>query len=775
MNQKYFYLLYLLLFNCAAFAQSIPSVEWSYKFGATKSDAFHSVLQNKKGELVAVGHITTSKKNQNILLVKINPKNGSVSDYTKELGGPEEDFASQIIQTITGDYIIIGSTGNKARKNAFIMQVDDAGIEGWKTMLKSTEDAIFHQVVQNSKGDLYVVGQVGKKACLLKYTSTGDLLRREDFDMDGTTAGLAIELTAEEDIIIAIHQKKKKHHSTILQRIHNDSISVWQHSFPNIEVMDLWVDVEKIAATGTLYSTKKEKIEDLFLLTLGLDGQDMNRNDQIRPRGRDGGHALVRSRDGTYYAAGYNTSFDLNVHKSKLWVSKMNESGAVIQPEYYIEGGKSTDVANDIIELPDGSLIVAGQSQSGFGDSKKGAWLMRLHPEGYGPILASIEQANLPDKQVRDTIIITWLNKLDVKGGYIYQAYQQFVNMRLRAISPRPLDKVEFSVTLNNPKEESKAKSDPVKIGKKQTGEHEFDLDPFQLSLKLGLNTVYVKGDGVLLDTFLIDYTPSTPNLHVVSIGIPYDNDLEYTSKDARDFANLFATLPTGKDRLFNPVVEIDTLTTKAATREGDINAKISELSEKEVKPNDYLFLFISAHGMEYEDDFLIPASDYIRKDINAIKFKEHIIDKLQHLNCKKIIFIDACHSGGAKSIINSNSEALQIITQAENDFYIMTSSSASQQSFENKEWENGAFTKALREAFTNKKVEIEDGKWIQANTNDAYLTLAELYEFIKKRVAYLTQTKNKTQTPSINKGLSELKIPVFQSGTTVPEPLGGR
>jgi len=787
MNLKYYSLNYLIailfltiLSNISIFAQATDTIPWSKKYGTVKTDAFHSIIENNLGEVVAVGTVTSSKKDKNILFARINPTNGLLLENSKELGGPTDDYAYRVIQTIGNNYIIIGgvetSSGNM--QNAFIMQVDGMGKEIWKEIYKPTTSAVFYDVLQNSKGDLYVTGQVGKKACLLKYTAVGNLVGEQIFDTFEEAEGLAIKLTVEEDIIIAMYQKKGKHHTTRLQKIRNDSFSLWQYDFPDIKVTDLLIETDKIAATGTLYSTKKQKKKDLFLLTLTLEGQQTNRYDYVKDRGEDGGKALVKSKEGYYYTAGYNTSFKTNINLPKLWVSKIDKAGKEVYPDYYLAGGKSSDKGNDIIKLRDGRLIIAGQSASssishtiaGVSQSttpslKEGAWLMSLLPEGYiqSPVINPTVSPPIPKPSIR----ITWLNKLKETEKEVYKAYQP-VNMELRAIIENYSEEIKFTIALNDSEHvaltSSKEKSDPTKIRRKKSINHEIDFDPIQLSLKEGLNTISIKGDGVVLkEKFSIEYIPSMPNLHLVSIGIPYD-ELDYTSKDAKEFANLFAS-SKNIDSLFEKI-KIDTLINAATTKEGVIKKKMLELKGKEVKYNDYILIFISAHGLIYENEFFIPASNYEAEDIGAINFNRDIIKRLKDLDCKKLIFIDACNSGkGVKGpVISNNAEAIIKITEAANGFYIMTSSSAKQKSYENVAWENGAFTEALIEAFTNKKVDIGNGILEQANKNDAYLTLAELFEFTKQRVAFLVQGKKTKQTPTINKELSELHVPIFQS-----------
>lgn len=82
--------------------------------------------------------------------------------------------------------------------------------------------------------------------------------------------------------------------------------------------------------------------------------------------------------------------------------------------------------------------------------------------------------------------------------------------------------------------------------------------------------------------------------------------------------------------------------------------------------------------------------------------------------------------------------------------------------SYEDDHWRNGAFTKAILEAFDNEKVTVDGGKTIQADIYnelevgnrrfgpDGIITIEELRTFINQRVPYLVRSvKGKKQHPS--------------------------
>ncbi len=252
------------------------------------------------------------------------------------------------------------------------------------------------------------------------------------------------------------------------------------------------------------------------------------------------------------------------------------------------------------------------------------------------------------------------------------------------------------------------------------------------------------------------------PNLTVLAIGVPHP-DLNYTQKDAKDFANAYKQQ---EGLLFNEV-RIKTCTSPTETSTQYLRQQFDQLSfdfkTGIIRPEDQIIIFISSHGQDAEDgygkSFRIPGSDY-NEDLNkstSLNFETDIINMLQSVNCEKLLFIDACHSGlvaDLMTIINNNDPFPTILSSRENEL-----------SYEDPTWQNGAFTKVILEAFQNKKVKA-DKKMIQANSNnDEVLLIDELYRFLSLRVPHIVGTvKNQPQNPYIQSIYKLNKTAVFLS-----------
>jgi hypothetical protein len=296
-----------------------------------------------------------------------------------------------------------------------------------------------------------------------------------------------------------------------------------------------------------------------------------------------------------------------------------------------------------------------------------------------------------------------------------------------------------------------------------------------KVQLKEGINEIYIQiGDGES-KKIIYEYLPRSRNLHVVSIG-PTHPDLQYTSKDASDFASAFKQQ---QGKLFNQVF-ITELATPEMTTQAEIIKAMVDLENKfrneEILPNDVVMIFISSHGVIGSGDRykIIPSGfDPTYGDRFMIDYKDDILGPLENINCKKMIFIDACHSGAAsaKGALKDQrrSEMIFRLNAQSPGLSSITSCQSSEMSYEDAAWGNGAFTEAMLEALNNQSVRAADGTTFQASGDDDFVTLGELYRFVRRRVSDLVKTYKPNaptnQTPDLIKGAEALDedLPLFE------------
>lgn len=213
------------------------------------------------------------------------------------------------------------------------------------------------------------------------------------------------------------------------------------------------------------------------------------------------------------------------------------------------------------------------------------------------------------------------------------------------------------------------------------------------------------------------------PRLFAVVVGVGDYKDekllpLKMTVKDANDFANV---LRSKKGHPFTDV-EVKLLCDQEATR-GDI-FEAMEWMGQEARPNDLCMFFFAGHGYRDERDrfFFMPYGGSTKRTyecFSATDFK----DAAEKINCKFVVFADACYSAG---LLEGNRSAaaehfVEQLRRSKNGMVFYASSSGDTKSKEDPTWGNGAFTKALVEAF-NGAARKDGDLGLSTRSLDAYL-----------------------------------------------------
>ena len=227
------------------------------------------------------------------------------------------------------------------------------------------------------------------------------------------------------------------------------------------------------------------------------------------------------------------------------------------------------------------------------------------------------------------------------------------------------------------------------------------------------------------------------PRLFCVAIGVgDYHDDklppLRLSTKDAHDFADAIVK----KRGLPFADVQVKLLTDKEATRADIFEAM--EWLQQETTPNDICFFFYAGHGYRDEKDrfYFMPyegTTDKLYNCFSATDFRNMAED----INCKLIVFTDACYSA---ALFEGNRSAatthfIEQLRRTKNGMMLYASSASDTKSKEDPSWGNGAFTKALLAAFNGgARQQFDEG-----------LSTQELERYLYKEVRRLTDFK---QTP---------------------------
>jgi hypothetical protein len=315
------------------------------------------------------------------------------------------------------------------------------------------------------------------------------------------------------------------------------------------------------------------------------------------------------------------------------------------------------------------------------------------------------------------------------------------IEIQLKVIGPAGLKPADIRILINGkPVQEAKFGEVALLPAEAQPGEYTLVK---RVPLQSGLNRIEAEARGAkTLRAAEVMYRTGKPALHVLSIGTSLD--LQFPKKDAEDFAALFRGQDK-QDGLFSRV-DVKTLIGKDASTNAIKEAvEYYRYAYKQgsIRSGDIILVFLSSHGFMYQNRFRIQGDDYkdMFKETYSVAYDE-IISRLDELDCKKVIFLDACFSGGAKADAGEIAEAIEVLNRQKTGTATFSSCSRDEYSYEDAAWNNGAFTRALLDACRKGAADAD---------RNGIITLGELYSYVRAEVPRMVmEVKQKSQTPTM-------------------------
>ncbi|OJJ19333.1 hypothetical protein BKI52_21205 [marine bacterium AO1-C] len=267
--------------------------------------------------------------------------------------------------------------------------------------------------------------------------------------------------------------------------------------------------------------------------------------------------------------------------------------------------------------------------------------------------------------------------------------------------------------------------------------------------------------DNVSVLKFILEKTnqtinPNETNLYIVSIGISKfqksEYNLTYADDDAQGIHKTF-TSPQNKKLFKN--IKSKLLLNEQATRTNII--KSFQWLRKNATAKDLVVLFIASHGFNEDDNFYILPHDGNPDEllVSGVNWSALAIT-LSRLACRKMVFVDACHSAqlGEDLVKNRGAnvsdirKAQQVLKRKEYGTVLFSAASKAESSLEAPKWKHGAFTLAVMEALAGKADKNGDG----------IVFLSELNLYTLERVKTLTKG---AQHPSLQNPASITQLPL--------------
>ena len=326
-------------------------------FGGSKNDGLNSLEKTIDGGYITAGFTQSNdfdlaiKTNDSFdfLISKFNAENHL--EWQKTFGGSEDDRAADIVQTLGGNFVVLGysksSDGNVSEnagsKDFWLLKISSEGNFLWEKTFGFSGADLGTALLETNDGGFFITGvldvsssdgqgnsksnkvkHAGGDYWAIKTDHSGALEWSRFFGGSFSEIPTGVIETTQDNFIIA-----------------GSSDSNEFNISENKGAYDFWIT--KISPAGDL------------LLEKSFGGS-----------GIDQAKAITATNDGNFIAVGDTRSADidvaLNSGAADVWIVKFSSEGTLIWEKTI--GGSSFDVARAIYKTQDNGFLIAGSSRS---------------------------------------------------------------------------------------------------------------------------------------------------------------------------------------------------------------------------------------------------------------------------------------------------------------------------------------------------------------------------------------------------------------------------
>jgi type IX secretion system substrate protein len=311
-------------------------VQWTKTFGGSGNEFGNSIIKTADGGY-AIGGQTDSygAGNYDVYIIKLD-SSGNLQ-WTKTIGGSDEDICTSIIQLADGSYILGGWTYSfgAGNKDAYLIKFDDSGNLQWTQVIGGTGVDWVRDVTLTSDGGFAAGG----------YTSSFGAGSYDVYVIKEDSSGIVqwTKTIGGNDLDYG--------HSIIQTNDGGYAVCGYTTSF-GVGSNDLYV--VKLDGSGNLQWTK----------TIGTSG------------GTYIGLSLIQKMDDSYVITGYGYTGGTI---PGIFTYKLDGSGNLQWLKY--SGGGSNDYSSTIIQTSDNGYAICGRGQS-YGMGNFDMYLIRTDSSG---------------------------------------------------------------------------------------------------------------------------------------------------------------------------------------------------------------------------------------------------------------------------------------------------------------------------------------------------------------------------------------------------------
>ena len=402
-----------LLTGISFFGMAQPTLTWEKSFGGSSDDAANSIKHTSDGGSIVAGQsasgtddVTNPHGQLDYWVTKLS-SDGTL-EWQKTYGGSGEDYATSIIPTSDGGYIITGYTNSSdgdvtnlnGNTDIWVVKITSNGTISWQKTLGGTGTEYSGNIIETSGGGFMIAGRSNSAdgdvtgghglmdAWLVKLTSAGTIDWQKTYGGTGEEGATFIKETSDGGYFFSGYTNSSDGDVTSNQggydywgvKVTSTGSLSWQKNLGGTGediayVMDETSTGEFILSGSASSSngdvTNAKGSYDFWVVKLSSTGVLLNEA-SFGGDNADEARAIKTTSDGGFLIAGRTSTFengDVSGQNGSqdFWMAKINASFTLVWQ--ICLGGSNGDYANAISILNDGSeILLAGASNSVNGD-----------------------------------------------------------------------------------------------------------------------------------------------------------------------------------------------------------------------------------------------------------------------------------------------------------------------------------------------------------------------------------------------------------------------
>ncbi len=356
---------------------------WSLTHGSGAGyNAFYSIISCRAGGYVATGFIHY-RGGQALAIVRIAEDGQLLWQHAFDAFSGQ--VGREIIECESGGFAIIGYILDNNR-DALLLRLDESGSVSWYQTFGGSQN--FDQglsLVESQSGGFAFAGSVmdenstNSQSWLVRTDQVGNVLWSQEYGGPDDEICSALVESESGNFILAGSTESYGHgnEDAWLLSTTPRGIAIWNRTLGG-----LWSDMcyDVIETRNGCFVTVGETenssnlVPDGFAASYHSNGT-FQWSTKFGDLSSDAANAVIELADGSFAIAGRTVAWAGNDHFDNLWLVRLTSEGDFLRSKNY--GGTDDDKGHSILQTTQGDFVIAGQSAS-LAESYSLAWVLRI-------------------------------------------------------------------------------------------------------------------------------------------------------------------------------------------------------------------------------------------------------------------------------------------------------------------------------------------------------------------------------------------------------------